>query len=151
MSSRAIALGLALSIPWAFYMCSFVLRGEFDVSVRSPMDHALNEFASLSGLSGGTERRMVRIDGGWGPVEAGDVLHIGFIGLSTGSKSTFLGGYSWVHRRREVELSRGSHGRAAFWGCLGLACLIPTFLSFALALRFRRSSGRDVRGTSSPG
>jgi hypothetical protein len=144
MFSRAIPLGLAFSIPWTLYLGSFVLTGEFDVSVRSTLDHDVNEFALLSGLLGGSERRMVRIGGEWGPVEVGDVLQVRFVGLSTGSKSTILGGYRWVHRRRGVEASRGSHGRAQFWILLGLACLIPAFVGLALALRSRPPGRRDA-------
>jgi len=150
--ANGLLIGIAFSVPWGIFLGSFVRTGDFDVAIGEYDDGSVHKSVNVSQPFDPPEIRMVQIEGEWNPVKPGDRLHVGFVGLATGSKSTILGGYRWTQQRGGAELGRGTRGVTRFWTLFGTASLLPVLLCLSIALRWRKRGQRPkmLKPTDTP-
>jgi hypothetical protein len=140
MVVNALALGLLLSVVLGILLGSFVRVGTYEVRVKYDGE-TITSREPLSRMFGAPEMRSIAFSGEWDRPRAGDTLQIGFVGLATGSKSTILGGYSWIQKRQGIEVGRGSRGKVLFWMLFGLVTSLPMLLSLVRIYRLRKEDG----------
>jgi hypothetical protein len=148
---RPILLALIFGIPWALVLLSWVRVGRFEFKPAYSGED-VGQFVNFTPSLSEQDPRCVWISKGeWGGVQKGDLLDIGFLGLASGSKSTVLGGYDWIHLRGGVEIGRGSSGKLRFGLLYGLACALPFILAGIDVLCARsRTSRSTTQGQSNP-
>jgi hypothetical protein len=134
MVKNTLVGGLLFSVCWGLFLGVFVRLGSYEVKVEYD-NETITSRAPLSRLFAPPEMRSMAFSGDWNPPRAGDTLQIAFVGLATGSKSTILGGYSWVQWNQGVEVSRGSRGKILFWLLFALAVSLPLLLSLVRGRR----------------
>lgn len=129
MSKSFLATLFVIALVWMFLLLGRLRTSSCSHVLNSYPERSHNEFEPVNvPLFGGEESRMIRIDREWGLAQPGDTLEIRFAGFATGSKSTITGGYEWIHRRGNQELSRGARSLALFWTLFVSVGVAPVIL-----------------------